>query len=340
MLNLGIKISPEQYPPGDMLEHAIAAEEAGFDSLNVSDHFHPWDESGQCSFTWTWLGAAAARLKRMSMGTGVTCPILRYNPAIIAQAMATLDNMSAGRVYLGVGTGEALNEYPVTAEWPDYNERRDMMLEAMELIRALWTGAEVTFEGQYYTTQKAKLYTAPARDIPIYVSSLVPESAYFSGMYGDGLITAGGYSPGTYREMIGNFDSGARVAGKEPSLMPHHIEYSVGYTDNVEAVVEEIRQYWAGTAIHAMYLQKIYTPKMSAENGAVVGKDTIRKKTLITSDPEQHAKLAQRYIDLGFRELYVHIAGPDHIEAVRRYAREVLPIIRQRNERLIATPSA
>ncbi len=181
MVMLGWQGGPEQLDPLELLNQAVAAENAGFDTILVDDHFHPWDPSGQSCYTWSWLGAATARLKGIEIGTGVTCPILRYNPAIIAQAAATIDRMSIGPFYLGVGTGEALNEYPTTGQWPEYYVRQDMMREAIELIRALWTGAEVTFDGDYFTLKKARLYTPPQRNIPIYISSLVPDSAFFAG---------------------------------------------------------------------------------------------------------------------------------------------------------------
>ena len=336
MVTLGWKASPEQYPPGRMLELAVAAENAGFDCLSSSDHFHPWSEAGSCSFPWTWLGAAASTLKRMDLGTGVTCPILRYNPAIIAQAVATIDNMAQGRAYLGVGTGEALNEYSSVGAWPDYNERQDMLRESMDLMRALWTGDQVTFDGTHYHTRKARLFTLPKGPIDIYVSSMVPESAYFAGMYGDGLITVGGHPPEFYMEMLANFDAGALAAGKDPARMPRQIELSVAYTDDVDAAISLIKKYWAGTFIHAMHLQNIYTPGMSAMNGSIVGRDAILSKRLISADPGKHARLAQQFIDLGFTRIVFGTAGPDEMGFIDAYGREVLPRIRERNEQVMA----
>ena len=181
MLQLGWKAGPEQYPPTQLLEYALVAEQAGFDSIDVSDHFHPWSEAGQASFTWTWLGAVAVQTKHIGLGPGITCPILRYHPSIIAQAAATVSCFAPGRTYLGVGTGEALNEYASTGLWPEYEERLERLIEAIELIRTLWSGEEVTYEGKYYQTRKAKLYTPPASPIPIYVSTLAPHSARYAG---------------------------------------------------------------------------------------------------------------------------------------------------------------
>jgi len=329
MVTIGWQGGPEQYEPLELLEQAVAAERAGFDTILVDDHFHPWDPSGHSCYTWSWLGAAAVRLNGIEIGTGVTCPILRYNPAIIAQAAATIDQMSPGPVYLGVGTGEALNEYPATGLWPDYNMRQDMLGEAIDLIRALWTGDEVTFEGDYFNVRKARLYTAPKRDIPIYISSLVPESAGFAGQHGDGLITVAN-PPDVMRQVIKNFDVGARMAGKAPEAMPKIVLYNVAYTDDADAAVKIHKKYWASTILRAMYLQNIYTPEMSATNGAAVGDDTIRGHMCISADPEVHARYAQQFIDAGFNRLYVHSSGPGQYEFIENYGKHVLPRIRQR----------
>ncbi len=328
MVMIGWQGGPEQFDPLELLDQAIAAEKAGFETILVDDHFHPWDPAGHSCNTWSWMGAAAARLNGIEIGTGVTCPILRYNPVIVAQSAATIDRMNQGPVYLGVGTGEALNEYPTTGLWPDYNVRQDMLRESIDLIRAMWTGDEITFDGNYFTTRKARLYTPPRREIPIYISSLVPESAYFAGLYGDGLITAG--NPVQMRQIISNFDDGAREAGKDPAEMPKIALYNVAYTDDVDAAVKIQRQYWASTAVHAMYLQNIYSPKMAAMNGAVVGNDTIRNSMCISTDPEEHVKFAQRYIDIGFNRLYIHTSGPDMSEFFEGYRQHVLPLMREK----------
>src|SRR4051812_3837278 len=202
MLKLGWKAGIEQYPPNELLAYAVVAEQAGFDLIDASDHFHPWAEKGQACFVWSWLGAVAAKTSKMTLGTGVTCPTIRYHPSIIAQAAATVASLAPGRFYLGVGTGEALNEYSATGQWPAYNVRRAQLAEAIELIRALWTGEKVTHKGEYYETHQAKLYTRPEELIPIIVSSLVANSAQFAGERGDGLITVGGQEPDLYREML------------------------------------------------------------------------------------------------------------------------------------------
>ncbi len=334
MLKLGWKAGPEQYQPTELLDYVVAAENAGFESVDVSDHFHPWSGRGHACFTWAWLGAAAVKTKNIELGPCVTCPILRYHPSVIAQAAATIDNLAPGRTYLAVGTGEALNEYSACGKWPGYMERQSMMLEAIQLIRALWTGGEVTFDGNYYVTRKARLYTPPVSRIPLYVSSLVPESAGFAGMHGDGLVTVAGDLE-TTRQIVKNFDEGARKMGKDPSNMPRLIELNVAYTDDFDAAARCFTEYWAGAMVPALFNQNIYTPKMSEMNGAVVGKDTLRQRLCISASPDDHVKFAQQYIDMGFTRIYFHSAGPDQRDFLVGYGRDVLPKIKQRQAQAI-----
>jgi coenzyme F420-dependent glucose-6-phosphate dehydrogenase len=326
LIKLGYKIAPEQFSPSEMLKQAAEAEKAGFESIDVSDHFHPWSESGQACFTWSWLGAAAVSTQSIELGPGLTCPILRYNPAIIAQAAATVSSLAGGRTYLAVGTGEALNEYSITLEWPEYDERQLMMIEAIGLIRELWTGKKVTFDGCYYQTKKAKLYTLPENEIPIYISSLVPESAYIAGYYGDGLLTVGG---GTelqkYKSILSKFEKGAQNAGRDVEDMPKAIELFVDYGVDQKTSIENFKKYWAGAQIHALFLNKIYTPEMSAQNGEVVGEDTIRKQACFSEKPEDHIDYIKRYIDAGFTHIYFHSAATDQIAFLKAYGKDVLP---------------
>jgi coenzyme F420-dependent glucose-6-phosphate dehydrogenase len=328
MLRLGWKAGPEQYAPVELLQYAIAADKAGFDFLDVSDHFHPWSEEGQCPFSWTWLGATAVQTQNIQIGTGVTCPIIRYHPSIIAQAAATLACLAPGRAYLGLGTGEALNEYATTGRWPEYKERQEMLLEAIELMRALWKGENVSFRGQYYQTEKARLFTLPATPVPIYISALVPDSAEFAGKHGDGLFTVGGKQPEIYRALLQHFEQGAKEAGKNAQHMPRIIELNVAYTDDIEAGIEEQLKYWAGTYVPALFDQKIYTPAMSQENGEVIGADTVKKTGCFSASLDDHIQFIQQYIELGFDTLVFHCPGPDQKKFIERYSRDVLPKVR------------
>jgi coenzyme F420-dependent glucose-6-phosphate dehydrogenase len=332
MLRLGWKAGTEQYPPDELLEYAIAAEEVGFDSIEASDHFHPWAEQGQACFVWTWLGGVAAKTKKIDIGTGVTCPILRYHPAVIAQAAATMAWLAPKRFFFGLGTGEALNEYSATGQWPEYNIRRAQLSEAIGLVRALWTGEKITHRGPYYQTRKAKLYTCPNEAIPLYISTMVPNSAAFAGKHADGLITVGGEEPETYKEIFENFNAGVKEAGKDPIGMPRMIELAVDYTADADKAIECRRSYWAGTFVPALFTERIYTPEMSEQNGKVVGADTIRASVCISADPNDHIKHAQKYIDLGFDYLIFHSAGPDQRAFIEGYGRDVLPQLRQRSQ--------
>lgn len=330
MLKLGYKIAPEQFSPSDLVKHVITAEKAGFESIDASDHFHPWSESGQACFIWSWLGAAAVSTQNIELGTGLTCPILRYNPAVIAQAAATVSSLAGGRTYLAVGTGEALNEYPVTLKWPHYNERQIMMVEAINLIRELWTGEKVSFEGCYYQTRKAKLYTLPKNEIPIYISSLVPESAYVAGYYGDGLLTVGqGEDTEKPKQILAQFERGAQDAGKDPENMPKAVELFVDYGVNVEEAISNFQEYWAGAAVPALFLNKIYTPEMSAENGKVVGPDTIRKQACMSENPEDHINFIKKYIDAGYTHLYFHSVASDQVAFLEAYGKDILPALKE-----------
>ena len=327
-VRIGWKAGPEQYPPQELLEYAVAAEAAGFETIDASDHFHPWSEDGQAAFIWSWLGAAAARTSTIELGTGLTAPILRYHPAVIAQAAATMGALAPGRFYLAVGTGEALNEYAATGEWPGYNERQERLGEAIALIRALWKGEPVTWEGAYYQTRQARIYTLPSRPVPLYISALVPESATFAGEHGDGLLTVGGEEPDVYTSMMSAFEQGARKAGKNPATMPRLVELTVGYAQDPKAEIAEFLKYWAGASVPAMYDQKLYTPTMSQKNGAVVGEEVVKRKGLFSANPEEHVAFLEKYRDLGFTQMYLHYAGPDQKGFLEWYGREVLPRLR------------
>jgi coenzyme F420-dependent glucose-6-phosphate dehydrogenase len=329
MIRLGWKAGVEQYPPTEILEYAVAAEEAGFDLIDVSDHFQPWSEAGQAPFTWTWLGALAVRTHRISLGAGTTCPLLRYHPAIVAQAAATLSHFAPGRTYLCVGTGEAINEYAATGRWPGYKERQARLVEAIDLIRLLWTGEEITYQGTFYQTRKARLYTPPAAPIPLYVSTLVPSSAAFAGHYGDGLITIGGKEPDLYRQLLERFEQGARDAGQDPARMPRLVELGVAYTADTQTAIAERKKYWAGSMVPAAYNQKLYTPALVEQNGQLVGSETIQKAACISPRAEDHVRFTQQYIDLGFDHIIVHTAGPDQHAFIQEYGRDVLPHLRQ-----------
>jgi coenzyme F420-dependent glucose-6-phosphate dehydrogenase len=204
-----------------------------------------------------------------------------------------------------------------------------MMIEAIGLIRELWAGKKVSFDGCYYQTKKAKLYTLPRNEIPIYISSLVPESAYVAGYYGDGLLTVGG---GTemqkYESILSQFEKGAHDAGKYIEYMPKVVELFVDYGVDPEVSIENFLKYWAGALVPALFLNKIYTPEMSAQNGEVVGEDTIRKKACFSEKPEDHIDFIKKYIDAGFNHIYFHSAATNQVAFLKAYGKDVLPKLR------------
>lgn len=221
-----------------------------------------------------------------------------------------------------------MNEYAATGEWPGYAERQERLAEAIDLIRALWRGEQVSYEGKYYRTCKAKLYTPPAAPIPLYVSTLTPNSAAFAGKYGDGFITVGGKQPEMYRQLMTQFEKGAREAGKDPSKMPRLIELNVGYTSDIQGAIQEQLKYWAGTYVPALFDQKIYSPAMSQENGEVIGADVVKKTGCFSPNPDDHVKYIRQYIDMGFNVIFIHSAGPDQRAFLERYGRDILPKLR------------
>ncbi|NCF62984.1 MAG: TIGR03557 family F420-dependent LLM class oxidoreductase, partial [Gammaproteobacteria bacterium] len=204
MLKLGYKASAEQFDPRQLLEFSVLAEEAGFDSVWVSDHFQPWrHHGGHAPFSLAWLGALGERTSRVIMGTSVATPTFRYHPSVVAQAMATLASLSPDRVILGVGTGESLNEVPASGmEWPAFKERFGRLRESLELIKKLWTEERVTFDGEYYQTRSATIYDRPDQPVPIYIAAAGPTASRFAGRVGDGFICTSGKATELYTETL------------------------------------------------------------------------------------------------------------------------------------------
>ena len=208
--------SHESYQPEDLVEQAVAAEEAGFDTVLGSDHFHPWvDDTSAAGFVWSWLGAVAVKTEHVTLGTSVTCPLFHYHPGLVAQMAATTDRLSNGRLLLGVGTGEALNERSLGFPFPGYAERQARMQESLEIMHRMLAGEKVTFHGEYYTTETAKLYSPPKGSVPILMAAGGPKSAAFAGTYADGLITSVKDPADTVAKVIGPYRKAATEAGKE-----------------------------------------------------------------------------------------------------------------------------
>ena len=227
----GYKASAEQFGPSALLDYSAQAEAIGLEIVAISDHFQPWrHHGGHSPAALPWLGAAAQRTRTATLGTSVLTPTLRYEPAVIAQAFATLGCLAPGRVFLGVGTGEAMNETPVTGgAFPGRKERRMRMAEAIKLIRALWSDERVDFEGEYYRTRRATVYDRPDEPVPIYVAASGPLAAKLAGRAGDGFICTSGKDPALYTELLENVRAGAEQAGRDPAGIAHMIEIKVSY---------------------------------------------------------------------------------------------------------------
>jgi len=221
MLKIGYKASAEQFGPNELLKFSVLAEQLGFDSVFISDHFQPWRHTGgHAPFSFTWLGALGARTSRIVMGTSVLTPTFRNHPSIVAQGFGTLGTMFPGRVILGIGTGESLNEVPATGmKWPEMKERFARLREAVALIRRLWREERVTFEGEFYKTEKATIYDRPETMVPIYLAAAGPMVAKFAGRATDGFICTSGKPEALYTEqLLPNVDAGLEAAGKPKAV--------------------------------------------------------------------------------------------------------------------------
>lgn len=330
-LKLGYKASAEQFGPRQLLDFTVEAEENGFDSVWISDHFQPWRHTnGHAPFALSWLGSAAERTKHVILGTSVLTPTFRYQPAIIAQAFGTLGILYPGRIILGVGSGESLNEVAVTAaEWPSAKERLARLREAVTLIRRLWTEEMVTFNGEYYHTLNATIYDKPDQPVPIYISAGGPVAAKFAGRAGDGFICTSGKGDQLYRDqLLPALAEGAKASGRDPSTIEHTIEVKVSFDTDKERALADTR-IWAALALPAEEKVNIHDPREMERKAATVA-DQAHRRWLVSSDPEEHVQQVGHYIELGFTHLIFHAPGDDQSRFIRLYAKEILPRLRQR----------
>src|SRR5438874_6817749 len=249
-ITLGYKASAEQFGPRELLDYSVLAEQLGLDSIAVSDHFQPWrHHGGHGPAALTWLGALGERTEGVLIGTSVLTPTMRYQPAIVAQAFATLACLNPGRVFLGVGTGEAMNETPATgAEWPGAKERRLRLAESIELIRRLWTEERVTFEGDYYRTERATIYDRPEEPVPIFVAASGPLAAKLAGRAGDGFIATSGKKHELYDELLAALAEGAAAAGRDAAAIPKLIEIKISYDHDADYARDACR-WWAALSL-------------------------------------------------------------------------------------------
>jgi len=330
-LTLGYKASAEQFPPQRLLDLAVAAEEAGFDSVWTSDHFQPWRHTnGHAPNALVWLGAATQATKRVILGTSVLTPSFRYNPAIVAQAFATLGCLAPGRVILGVGTGESMNEVPVGVDWPEQSERFARLKESVQLIQALTApGAElVDFDGQFYRTHEATVYDKPDQPVPIYIAASGPAAARLAGRMGDGFICTSGKGRELYVDtLLPALEEGATKAGRDASGMDRMIEMKVSFDPDLDRAMEDTKV-WAALALSGEQKMGIHDPR-DMEIAAREAEPIAHRRWLVASDPEEHLEQIRPYLEYGFTHLVFHFPGPDQEAAIARYGEQILPRLRE-----------
>ena len=327
-MRLGYKASAEQFGPVELLEFARHAERIGLEIVAISDHFQPWrHHGGHSPNALAWLGAATVATERAVLGTSVLTPTLRYHPSVIAQAFATLGVLAPGRVFLGVGTGEAMNETPVTGDaFPGRKERRLRLREAIGLIRELWTGERVDFEGDYYRTSKATIYDRPEEPVPIYVAASGPLAAKLAGRLGDGFICTSGKDPELYDRLLANVVEGAEAAGRDPGEIHHMIEVKVSYDRDLE-YAREACTWWAALALTPEEKEGVDDP-IEMERLADANAERAPTRFIVSNDPEEMAAGIRHYADLGFDELILHAPGEDQARFLDQFGEDVLPLLR------------
>ncbi len=331
MIRLGYKASAEQFDPRALLEFAVTADAVGFDSIFVSDHFQPWKHTGgHAPFSFAWLGALGARTSRALLGTSVLTPTFRYHPSVVAQGFGTLGTMFPGRVVLGVGTGESLNEVPPTGTtWPDFKERFARLREAMTLIRRLWTEERVTFEGEFYRTRNATVYDRPDTPVPIYVAAAGALVAKYAGRTADGFICTSGKGLELYRDtLLPSVEAGVEVSGRSSDL-DRMIEVKVSFDTDMERALEDTRE-WAALALSAEEKMSVHDPLEMDRLAAALPVSVTARRWIVSTDPDEHVEQIRPYVELGFRHLVFHAPGPDQDRFLRLYAKEVLPRLRAR----------
>lgn len=317
-VEIGYTLACEEHGPRELVGFARRAEEAGFAFAMVSDHYHPWvDRQGHSPFVWSVIGGVAAATERIHVGTGVTCPTVRIHPAIVAQAAATSAALLPGRFTLGVGTGEHLNEHVLGDRWPPASVRREMLEEAVAVIRALWGGGQVEHRGRHYTVDNARLYTLPEAPPPIAVAAAGPEAAALAGRIGDGFV---GTSP--QRELVDGF---VRAGGEGK---PRYGQVTVCWAEDEAQARRTAHAWWPNIAIPGELGQVLPQPAHFEQAAQTVTEEMVSEVVACGPDPARHLDFIERFADAGYDRIFVHQVGPDQEGFLRFYEREVLPQVR------------
>jgi coenzyme F420-dependent glucose-6-phosphate dehydrogenase len=331
MVRFGYKASAEQFGPRELLGYAVQAEAQGFDSVFVSDHLQPWrHDGGHAPAALPWLGALATATERVVLGTSVLTPTFRYHPAVVAQAFATLGCLAPGRVVLGVGSGESLNEVPLGTVWPDGKERFARLKEAVTLIRRLWTEDRVTFEGQYYRTELATIYDRPEQPVPLYIGASGPSATRMAGRLADGFITTSGKGRELYTgTLLPAVREGADKAGRSVDDLDLMIEVKVSFDADHERALADTR-YWGALALSSDEKTGVEDPVHMQQLADELPIERTASRWIVSSEPDEHAAKVAEYLDMGFNHLVFHAPGPDQERFLRLYGEQILPRLRDR----------
>ncbi|HZP56983.1 MAG TPA: TIGR03557 family F420-dependent LLM class oxidoreductase [Dehalococcoidia bacterium] len=315
MTEYGYALSSEEHRPNDLVRYARMAEDAGFSFALISDHYHPWiDAQGQSAFVWATLGGIAQATQRLRVGTGVTCPLVRMHPAIVAQAAATVADMMPGRFFLGLGTGEKLNEHVTGEKWPSVTIRREMLAEAVDVIRELWRGEHTDHYGAWYTVEDARIYTLPDRPPPIYVGASGEASVELAAEIGDGLI-----STAPKEDLLRRFQEFGGD-GK-----PRYGQVTVCWAREERHARETAHRYWPTAGLTGELTQELPLPRHFEQAVKMVTEDQVAGVIVCGPDPERYVRQIRSYEAAGFDHIYLHQVGPDQAGFFDFWQRELAP---------------
>lgn len=329
---LGYKASAEQFDPRELVELAVAAEVHGMESVATSDHFQPWrHQGGHAPYSLTWMAAAGERTTTIRIGTSVLTPTFRYNPAVLAQAFASLGVLYPDRIFLGVGTGEALNEIATgwqgsgQQSWPEFRERFARLRESVRLMRELWTNDRVDFDGDYFSTHGASIYDRPDTSIPVYIAAGGPTVARYAGRAGDGFICTSGKGMSLYTdELLPAVDEGARAADRDSNAIDRMIEIKLSYDTDHSRALENTR-FWAPLALSAEQKSTIHDPLEMEAAADTLPIDQVAKRWIVGSDPDSVVDEIAPYIRAGMNHLIFHAPGADQRRFLELFERDLRP---------------
>ncbi len=332
MLRFGYKASAEQFAPRELLQYGVLAEELGFDSVFVSDHLQPWrHDGGHAPAALPWLGALGGATERIIIGTSVLTPTFRYHPAVVAQAFATLGCLYPGRIVLGIGSGESMNESPLGIDWPEPKERFARLKESIDLIKLLWAEDRVDFDGVFYQTERATIYDRPDIAVPLYIAGSGPAATRLAGRKGDGFITTSGKSLTLYTEtLLPAVREGAEKAGRQVSDLDMLLEVKVSFDKDRSRALEDTR-FWGALALSPEEKMGVEDPVEMQRLADALPSERTASRFIVSDDAEEHVAAIQAYIDLGFTHLVFHAPGPDQERFLKLYSNEILPLLRQTN---------